>query len=296
MDPLTLIGFVFLGGYLIGRRDGTASVSEPTLRAPETQRRPVQSDDRERPAKQRSQEATTGQTTDQTTTGDDVVSARKGPATAAADTAAADTAATDTAAADTAAADTAAADTAAARDASAPVAQTTLPLAAEPARPERAPSKRGTEGDDLEQINGIGPVYARRLRKAGILYFKDLLQLDGPRIQEIVKPRVWGDEQATYWHSQAKKLSGLTADDEPVAAEPSNQTAPASAETPDSADAQDGGATGVPAAGTSTAQPATGASTPNGAIVSPKDSSGTADADPGGRPDGDGQIPPPPTQ
>jgi predicted flap endonuclease-1-like 5' DNA nuclease len=57
-------------------------------------------------------------------------------------------------------------------------------LAAQPVPPTAAPSS----GDALEAIKGIGPVFARRLREAGILTFSDLTKLSAEEIQAIVAP------------------------------------------------------------------------------------------------------------
>jgi len=66
-----------------------------------------------------------------------------------------------------------------------------------------------TEADDLEAINGIGPVYAGRLHNAGIQRFAQLANLTPERIHEIIGPIRSGNMiEAEHWISEARQLMG----------------------------------------------------------------------------------------
>ncbi len=61
------------------------------------------------------------------------------------------------------------------------------------------------EGEDpLERIRGIGPVFARRLRAAGVRTFADLANCPPERLREIVKARPLHNPEA--WIAQARQL------------------------------------------------------------------------------------------
>lgn len=66
----------------------------------------------------------------------------------------------------------------------------------------------GTEevqaGDDLTLLDGIGPVYATKLRDRGILSFADLAAADEARLGEIIDAPAWRRIQYGDWISQAK--------------------------------------------------------------------------------------------
>ena len=62
----------------------------------------------------------------------------------------------------------------------------------------------------LEQIRGIGPIYATRLREAGVQTFADLAQLPPERIVEIVLRDRDASESlidAEDWIRQARELA-----------------------------------------------------------------------------------------
>lgn len=66
--------------------------------------------------------------------------------------------------------------------------------------PSEPPTDRGPQADDLTEVNGIGPVFARRLMEAGISTFADLAGAAPDRVAEIVgvpEPR------AVEWIEQA---------------------------------------------------------------------------------------------
>ena len=62
--------------------------------------------------------------------------------------------------------------------------------------------------DDLEAINGIGPVYAGRLQTAGIETFAQLAELTPDRIQEIIGSIRSGHMiEAEKWIAEARQFA-----------------------------------------------------------------------------------------
>jgi len=62
------------------------------------------------------------------------------------------------------------------------------------------------KADQLEDINGIGPVFARRLNEAGIHTFVDLAAQSPERIKEIISPKNWQAIDPESWIAQAGQL------------------------------------------------------------------------------------------
>lgn len=60
------------------------------------------------------------------------------------------------------------------------------------------------EGDPLEEIKGIGPVYARRLNDAGVYTFDQLAQMERERILEIARPREFQEIDPQAWIDEAR--------------------------------------------------------------------------------------------
>lgn len=58
--------------------------------------------------------------------------------------------------------------------------------------------------DPLIDINGIGPVYERRLFDAGVYTFADLATLAPERIREIIKAERWQEIAAEAWIAEAR--------------------------------------------------------------------------------------------
>jgi large subunit ribosomal protein L21 len=87
------------------------------------------------------------------------------------------------------------------------VAKKAAPAEAKAAKPAEAPAT--ASGDDLTQINGIGPVIAKKLVALDITTFQQIADLDEKQITDI-------DEQLNFkgridreeWVDQAKKLVG----------------------------------------------------------------------------------------
>jgi large subunit ribosomal protein L21 len=70
------------------------------------------------------------------------------------------------------------------------------------------PAPVAIQPDDLEVINGIGPVFAGRLRAAGIETFAQLAELTPDRIREIIAPiRSSHMIDAEGWIAEARTLS-----------------------------------------------------------------------------------------
>ncbi len=66
----------------------------------------------------------------------------------------------------------------------------------------------GLLSNDLEEINGIGPVYAKRLRAAGIKTFEDLAACTTDQLADIVGKGRTADYES--WISQAKVYAAIT--------------------------------------------------------------------------------------
>ncbi len=64
--------------------------------------------------------------------------------------------------------------------------------------------RRQAVGDELEIIEGIGPVYAGKLRAAGITTFGQLAQTGEARLAEIVQAPAWRRVNYGDWIAQAK--------------------------------------------------------------------------------------------
>lgn len=82
--------------------------------------------------------------------------------------------------------------------------------------PETPPAKRSMEtqpatesprSDRLEAIKGIGPVFARRLRAAGIKTYQELANTPPDQIIEIVKAQPWQAVEPEQWIAEARNLS-----------------------------------------------------------------------------------------
>jgi len=63
------------------------------------------------------------------------------------------------------------------------------------------------EREHLEDIYGIGPVYARRLRDAGIATFEQLADANPNQLVEIMKIEEWQVADPHSWISQARDFA-----------------------------------------------------------------------------------------
>jgi predicted flap endonuclease-1-like 5' DNA nuclease len=81
----------------------------------------------------------------------------------------------------------------------APVVPSTKPAGAEP--PADGSSELGR--DPLVEINGVGPVYERKLVEAGITTFTQLAALTPEQIRAIIQPAEWQRVDASAWIAEA---------------------------------------------------------------------------------------------
>jgi len=63
------------------------------------------------------------------------------------------------------------------------------------------------KADQLVDINGIGPVFAERLNKAGIYTFADLAAQSPERINKIISPKNWQAIDPAAWIAEAQQFS-----------------------------------------------------------------------------------------
>ncbi len=64
------------------------------------------------------------------------------------------------------------------------------------------------KADNLEVINGIGKVFARKLSAAGVLTFEDLARTPVDRIREIIQPKAWQKIEPEAWVLEAAGRAG----------------------------------------------------------------------------------------
>lgn len=66
--------------------------------------------------------------------------------------------------------------------------------------------------DRLQQINGIGNVFARRLNDAGIVTFAQLAALSAEEVRVLVRAEEWQAIDPASWIEQAQTLSAAAGD------------------------------------------------------------------------------------
>jgi len=76
------------------------------------------------------------------------------------------------------------------------------PKGQEPPQPVRRHSARGKR-EPLEKIQGIGPVYQKRLWEAGILTFAQLAALEPQEVLRIIRPHPWQRVDVAAWIREA---------------------------------------------------------------------------------------------
>lgn len=64
--------------------------------------------------------------------------------------------------------------------------------------------------DRLQDVNGIGQVYARKLNEAGIYTFADLADVSIERLTEIINPQEWQSLDFDAWIRQARTYAQST--------------------------------------------------------------------------------------
>ena len=80
------------------------------------------------------------------------------------------------------------------------------PKTAGPPQPAGEPAPAG-KSDDLQEIYGIGPTFARRLRAAGVDSFAELASLTPEEAREKAKAEAWQADTAG-WVAQAREKAG----------------------------------------------------------------------------------------
>jgi predicted flap endonuclease-1-like 5' DNA nuclease len=78
----------------------------------------------------------------------------------------------------------------------------------QPAEPIPLKPEPDARPDDLTQIRGIGPVFARRLRQAGITSFAQLANTSADALREIVAAEDWQKIEPVRWAQEAAGLAG----------------------------------------------------------------------------------------
>lgn len=64
-----------------------------------------------------------------------------------------------------------------------------------------------TSADNLQDINGIGQVYAKRLNDAGVYTYAQLSELSTERLREIIQPQEWQSLDFASWITQARTFT-----------------------------------------------------------------------------------------
>lgn len=75
------------------------------------------------------------------------------------------------------------------------------------APPPQVPQTIIQEKDNLEKINGIGPVFAKRLNNAGIFTFAELAEQTPERVREIINPQDWQKIEPEEWIEEARQIA-----------------------------------------------------------------------------------------
>lgn len=73
---------------------------------------------------------------------------------------------------------------------------------------EKSEKQKPPAKDSLEKIKGIGPVFAKRLNRAGIQTFADLAALEPDKIRSIVQAKDWQRVEPDEWIAEANVLAG----------------------------------------------------------------------------------------
>lgn len=69
------------------------------------------------------------------------------------------------------------------------------------------PVSDGCHKDRLEKIDGIGPVFERKLWDAGILTFADLAATSAERVIEVIQPEKWQKVDAAAWIAESAEFA-----------------------------------------------------------------------------------------
>lgn len=80
-------------------------------------------------------------------------------------------------------------------------------LADHQSAPAPLPQTVISEEDNLEKIDGIGPVFAKRLNNAGIFTFAELAGQEPDQIRTIVNPEDWQEIEPERWIEEARQIA-----------------------------------------------------------------------------------------
>lgn len=69
------------------------------------------------------------------------------------------------------------------------------------------PASASPPADRLQDINGIGQVFVKRLNDAGIYTFAQVSELSVERLREIIQPQEWQSVDFASWIAQAQTLA-----------------------------------------------------------------------------------------
>lgn len=72
---------------------------------------------------------------------------------------------------------------------------------------EREVPQPAAQRDPLIDIDGIGPVYERKLFDAGVYTFEDLAALTPEQVREIIAPQRWQEIDPASWIAEARQLA-----------------------------------------------------------------------------------------
>lgn len=64
-----------------------------------------------------------------------------------------------------------------------------------------------TDRDPLEEIHGIGPVFAERLNEAGIYTFEELAHMTPVDLEALIEPQYWQGIDPQAWIREAARRS-----------------------------------------------------------------------------------------
>ena len=89
----------------------------------------------------------------------------------------------------------------------APAQQLSFVTETPPTQPAAKSKEKAVPADDLEIINGIGLVFAKKLKRGGVRTFKQLAQAEPDQLAAIVKAPEWRTPDYASWIEQAKQLA-----------------------------------------------------------------------------------------
>ena len=86
------------------------------------------------------------------------------------------------------------------------IAELEAEAAAEPAPVAKAAVPSSAK-DNLKRVNGVGPVYEKKLNAAGIMTFAQLAAADAQAVHDIIQPKEWQAIDTADWVAEAKQFA-----------------------------------------------------------------------------------------